>query len=77
MQRWTRGLQQALKRASEQYFPKSMPLDQVTDEQVRKAVSRINNRPRKRLGFKTPVEVLQNAYDSARITVSPSVALHG
>jgi len=54
-----------------------MPLDQVADEQARHAVARINNRPRKRLGFRTPVEVLQNAYDSGEITVSPSVALEG
>ena len=60
-----------------QYFPKSMPLDGITDEQVGRAVSRINHRPRKCLGFKTPVEVLQNAYDSGEITVSPSVALQG
>ena len=77
MQRWKRGLQQALKRASEQYFPKSMPLDQITDEQVRQAVHRINNRPRKRLGFKASIEVLQNAFDPSGITISPSVALHG
>ena len=44
-----------------QYFPKSMPLDGITDEQVRRAVSRINHRARKCLGFNTPVEVLQNA----------------
>lgn len=47
-----------------------MPLDAVTDVQVRRAVSRINHRPRKCLGFKTPVEVLQNAYDSGEITGS-------
>jgi len=74
---WERGLQRALKRASEKYFPKSMPLDQITDEQVRRAVHRINNRPRKCLAFKTPIEVLQSAYDSGEITVSPSVALEG
>ena len=52
-----------------------MPLDGISDEQVRRAVSRINNRPRKCLGFKTPVEVLQDDYDSGEFTVSPSVAL--
>ena len=74
---WERGLNEHSNGLLRQYFPKSMPLDQVTDEQVRHAVSRINNRPRKCLGFKTPVEVLQNAYDSGEITVSPSVALEG
>ena len=41
------------------------------------AVHRINNRPRKCLGFKAPIEVLQNAFDPGGITISPSVALHG
>jgi len=74
---WERGLNEHSNGLLRQYFPKSMPLDQVTDEQVRRAVHRINNRPRKCLAFKTPIEVLQSAYDSGEITVSPSVALEG
>ena len=74
---WERGLNEHSNGLLRQYFPKSMPLDGITDEQVRRAVSGINNRPRKCLGFKTPVEVLQNVYDSGEITVSPSVALQG
>ena len=34
-----------------QYFPKSMPLDRITDEQVWRDVDRINNRPRNCLAF--------------------------
>ena len=49
-----RGLQRVLQRASEKYLPRSMPLDQATDAQVRQAVDRINNRPRKCFAFKTP-----------------------
>ena len=72
---WERGLNEHSNGLLRQYFPKSMPLDQITDDQVQWAVSRINNRPRKCLDFKTPIEVLQNAFDSGEITVSPSVAL--
>ena len=67
---WERGLNEHSNGLLRQHFPKSMPLDAVTDVQVRRAVSRINHRPRKCLGFKTPVEVLQNAYDSGEITGS-------
>ena len=74
---WERGLNEHSNGLLRQYFPKSMPLDRITDEQVQRAVSRINNRPRKCLGFKTPIEVLQNAFDSGEISVSPSVALQG
>ena len=58
---WERGLNEHCNGLLRQYFPKSMPLNGITDEQVRRAVSRINSRPSKCLGFNTPVEVLQNA----------------
>ena len=74
---WERGLNEHCNGLLRQYFPKSMPLDQITDQQVQRAVDRINNRPRKCLGFKTPIEVLQNAFNSGEISVSPSVALQG
>jgi transposase, IS30 family len=34
-----------------------MGLTEVTDEQVRMAVDRLNHRPRKVLGFRSPYEV--------------------
>ena len=40
-----------------QSFPKGMELVDITEEQVQEAVERINHRPRKVLGFRTPHEV--------------------
>jgi IS30 family transposase len=40
-----------------QYFPKAMGLLDVTTQQVLESVHKLNNRPRKCLGFKTPYEV--------------------
>lgn len=40
-----------------QYFPKGMVLTDVTEEEVQKAVDRLNHRPRKVLGYKAPHEV--------------------
>ena len=41
-----------------QYLKKSMRLDNVSDEQIKFIEDRLNNRPRKSLGWKTPNEVL-------------------
>jgi len=41
-----------------QYFPKGMDLTDVTEEQVQLAVERLNHRPRKVLGGRSPHEVL-------------------
>jgi transposase, IS30 family len=41
-----------------QYFPKGMPLELVTEEDIRAVAWRLNHRPRKSLGFRTPHEVL-------------------
>lgn len=40
-----------------QYFPKGMELAEVTEGQGQWAVDRLNHRPRKVLGFRTPFEV--------------------
>ena len=34
-----------------------MSFDQVTDDHIQTVMDRLNNRPRKTLGFKTPNEV--------------------
>lgn len=52
-----------------QYFPKRSSFKDITDERLAEVVELINNRPRKRLGFKTPAEVL-NEYFSQSLNVS-------
>ena len=53
---WERGLNENSNGLLRQYFPKSMQLADITEEQVQGAVERINHRPRKVLGFRTPYE---------------------
>jgi len=55
---WERGTNENTNGLLRQFFPKGMAFDRVTDEQVAKAVSLLNNRPRKCLGYRTPKEVL-------------------
>lgn len=39
------------------YFPKGTDFSKVSDQELKEVESELNNRPRKRLGFKTPIEV--------------------
>jgi len=40
-----------------QYVPKGSDIRILTDEQIQRIMDRLNNRPRKSLGFLTPNEV--------------------
>jgi IS30 family transposase len=54
---WERGTNENTNGLIRQFFPKSMRLDQLTDEKVQVVEDNLNNRPRKKLGFLTPLEV--------------------
>lgn len=56
---WERGQNENANGLLRQYFPKAMSLLDVTTKQVLEAVHKLNNRPRKCLGFKTPYEVFR------------------
>ncbi len=55
---WQRGSNENMNGLIRQYLPKNMPLDKVTREQTDFIEDRLNNRPRKTLGYLTPLEVL-------------------
>jgi IS30 family transposase len=54
---WERGQNENANGLLRQYFPKTMGLLDITTRQVLDAVHKLNSRPRKCLGFKTPYEV--------------------
>lgn len=54
---WERGLNENTNGLIRQYFPKKYDFAKITPEDVNKVAARLNNRPRKTLGFKTPNEV--------------------
>jgi IS30 family transposase len=54
---WERGLNEHTNGLIRQYLPKKLPFDTLTQKQLNKIVARINNRPRKVLGYLTPYEV--------------------
>lgn len=55
---WQRGTNENMNGLIRQYLPKSVRLDEVTIEQTQFIEQRLNNRPRKVLGYQTPLEVL-------------------
>lgn len=61
---WERGLNENTNGLIRQYFPKSTNLKEVTQAQVDQVVEKLNTRPRKGLGFKTPSE-LMDSYGAA------------
>jgi IS30 family transposase len=54
---WERGLNEHTNGLIRQYLPKKTPFDTLTQKQLDKIVDKINNRPRKVLGYLTPYEI--------------------
>jgi len=55
---WERGSNENFNGLLRQYFPKGRSLSYIGNVKVLAISDKLNNRPRKRLGFKTPKEVL-------------------
>jgi IS30 family transposase len=58
---WQRGSNENLNGLIRQYIPKSRPLSTVTDVELAEIERLLNTRPRKRLGYKTPLEIFTNS----------------
>jgi len=54
---WERGLNENTNGLLRQYFPKKMDFRKIDDDSIYHVMERLNNRPRKTLGFATPYEV--------------------
>lgn len=57
---WQRGTNENTNGLIREYLPKGCDFRQVSDDEVQAIEDRINNRPRKRLGFRTPNQVFYN-----------------
>jgi len=57
---WERGLNENTNGLIRQYFPKHRDLTTVTEAEISHAMDKLNHRPRKSLGFRTPYEVFFN-----------------
>jgi len=60
------------------YFPKKTDFKTITDGELQAVENLLNNRPRKRLGWLTPLEVFSKELNRFNISINmPSVALAG
>ncbi|EQD27456.1 transposase, IS30 family, partial [mine drainage metagenome] len=66
---WERGTNENTNGLVRQYFPKCRDLGTVTRGELDQALHRLNHRPRKRLGFKTPYEVFFHTRTSLTVAL--------
>ena len=57
---WERGANENMNGLVRQYFPKNESFEGITDQDIKYVMKRLNNRPRKCLGYKTPNQVFFN-----------------
>lgn len=57
---WQRGSNENLNGLIRQYFPKKTNFDTIYKEDVKKVENQLNKRPRKRFGFKTPIQLFNS-----------------
>ena len=58
---WERGSNENFNGLLRQYVPKKRHMANITAEELKMIENRLNNRPRKRLGFRTPAEVFHQS----------------
>lgn len=64
---WERGANENLNGLIRQYFPKGSDFSQLDDCYIKKIEAKLNNRPRKRHDFKTPVQVFADKINQQQI----------
>lgn len=66
---WERGLNENTNGLVRQYFPKKIPFDNITHHELQRVAKKLNDRPRKCLGYKTPYEVFSKSCEQRGIAL--------
>ena len=67
---WQRGTNENTNGLIRQYFPKGTDFSTVTAQRIQEVENMLNNRPRKRLGYRTPNQVWREAMNSDNYRVA-------
>jgi len=65
---WQRGLNEYNNKLIRQYLPKKTDFDLINNNTIYMIIRKLNNRPRKLLGYKTPNEVFLNNFNQTCCT---------
>ena len=62
---WQRGLNEQINGLIRQFMPKSTDLRTITVKELKRIEKLLNNRPRKKLGYRTPLEIMRTQWQYA------------
>ena len=65
---WERGANENTNGLIRQYLPKGTSFENLTNEHVKQIQNKLNNRPRKALGYLTPIEFFNNIIGSGPLS---------
>ena len=65
---WQRGTSENTNGLLRQYFPKGTDFRKFTEQDLTRAVKKLNHRPRKCLGYQSPHEVFWKSTNGALVT---------
>ena len=68
---WQRGSNENINGLLREYLPKGTDLSAHTPAQLQAIAAELNDRPRKRLGFRTPAEELAKLLEQDRVATTP------
>lgn len=66
---WERGLNENTNGLVRQYFPKKISFDKISEAAIQEVEDKLNNRPRKCLGYRTPLEIWNEECKKNRIAL--------
>lgn len=64
---WQRGINENTNGLLRQYLPKKTDFSTLTQEELQTYVDKLNNRPRKKLGYRTPAQVFKAGIVALRV----------
>ena len=64
---WERGSNENLNGLVRQYFPKASDFTQLTKQRIKEVENILNNRPRKRFNYETPIFVMEKLLFNSKV----------